>query len=209
MARHMFFTVLIVFSVYVGMLFVIDHPFVAQAAESVPGAQNKASDGQADNTDQFEVSTADVEVRAVTVSPKALFKGPTIAGIETRVDLSNGADDVELVWEKLLANKPLVNNVDWSKGSIKAYAYYRDFDANFASATLSIGFDVEDLKLHSDQSMTLLPSGQFDRFNIDLRSGYPPEQAWLKAYEHKNLIERHTLNRDGETVAADAIVVWK
>ena len=198
MARHMFLTVVIVFSVYATLLFVIGHPFVVEASTNNAATQSVKKPSEL---------TAEVE-RSVQQQPKkVLFKGPTIIGVKSRVDLTQGQEQVEQVWQTLLNNKPLQNNVDWSKGDIKVYAYYSDFNKSFTAATLSIGFDSEQLLLNSDMQHVTLPTGSFDKFIIDPNTGMASDEAWAMAFQHKNMIERHTLNRQGEAVTADVIVI--
>ena len=136
-----------------------------------------------------------------------LFKGPTIVGVSNRVDLNDDGQEVEQLWQQLLNDKVLQNNVNWSKGNIKVYAYYSDFDANFTTAKLAIGFNSADLLLHSSLLHIGLPSGNFKKFATDPETGGASQQAWAQAYLNKNLVERHTLNRNGEMVSADAIVM--
>lgn len=217
MARHMLLTIMIVFSVYAGLLLVIGHPFAVTAQAEVIDATKVAQPAtglkpqKQIRTPAKFVDTEQQIARLTTTSAsnKPVFKGPTIVGATSLVNLGNAQADIDLVWEKLLADNLLINNVNWSKGNIKAYAYYRDFSANMEQALLTIGFDQNDLKLSNNRWSIILPTGEFELFSVDTDSGVPVEDAWAQAYLQKNLIERHTLNRNGEPVTTDAIVVKK
>ena len=198
MARHMIVTVAIVFGVYAALLFVIGHPFVVEASpKTAPseGAQVTA------------VSSVEVTQKAAHIPNKLLFKGPTIIGVQARINLTHAQEEVAQVWQSLLSNQALMNNVDWSKGNIKVYAYYSAFDDGFSSANLTVGFDQSFLSVSSDMSTAVLPTGPYDAFVIEPETGVASDKAWEKAFSQKNLVERHTLNRNGESVSADAIVI--
>lgn len=197
MIRHMFVTLLIVIAIYTGLLFIIGHPMVAVANEDL--------NDRASNVAHQPDVAANTEPNKET----AFFNGPQVVGVEHVVDLSDGGDSVGQVWQLLFDNTALLNNVDWTKETIQAYAFYRNFDADMSRATLVVGFDKRDLLLQSSMKETKLPEGHYDQFSLDRHSGVAPDRAWLKANQYGNLIERHQLNRDGETVTADAIVVWK
>ena len=210
MVRHMFVTALTVISIYLGLLFAIGHPFVQYAeANSTTGTRG---DLPLVGVVTEEVSTIGespekIERAEVSKAQSPIFKGPTIIGISATVNLSGTENEVSNVWALLLDNKVLVNNVNWSKGNLKAYAYYNDFSADMSQARLTIGFDEADLTLNSSLQSVILPTGRYERFSVDPNTGAADDEAWAKAYLHKNLVERHTLNRNGESVSTDAIVI--
>ncbi|TDF42172.1 hypothetical protein EYS14_04900 [Alteromonadaceae bacterium M269] len=220
MARHMFVTFLIVLGIYVSLLIVIDHPFVANAMPAEEFVSNTdENDLASTETKNNGVELAQEQQNESTTKPtnidktevktvkKMLFKGPTIVGVSEKVDLNNAEQEVQQVWQKLQSNKVLQHNVAWNKGNIKVYAYYSEFDENFSAATLSIGYDQEDLLLNSNIDTVTLPTGVFHRFSVNTQTGIPSDKAWAQAYIYKNLIERHTLNRLGELVSAEALVL--
>ena len=220
MARHMFVTFLIVSGIYISLLFAIGHPFVAEAMPAETATTQaieqeiKVAETQSKQPEQLQQSDVkpepapqSIEKTDVKVTKKMLFKGPTIVGVQAKVDLNNAEQEVQQVWQRLQNNKILQSNVAWNKGNIKVYAYYSGFDANFSTATLAIGYDQEDLRLNSDIEAVTLPTGSFNKFAINAATGSPSEKAWAQAYIYKNLIERHTLNRHGEMVTSEAIVV--
>ena len=220
MARHMFVTFLIVLGIYVSLLIVIDHPFVANAApaeefvsstDEIEPASTETKNNSIELAQEQQVESTtkqtNIDKTEVKTVKKMLFKGPTIVGVSEKVDLNNAEQEVQQVWQKLQSNKVLQHNVAWNKGSIKVYAYYSEFDDNFSTATLSIGYDQEDLLLNSNIDTVTLPTGVFHRFSMNAQTGIPSDKAWAQAYIYKNLIERHTLNRLGEIVSAEALVL--
>lgn len=222
MARHMLVTFLIVCSVYIGLLFIIGHPFVVQAetkslnevsTDSIDMASHEQAvaqkaNGTTVNKTLTKTSTA-VEQTVVTEAKKPLFKGPTILGVSARVNLENAEQEVDQLWRQLLDDKMLINRVAWNKGNVKAYAYFHDFNTNMSLARVTIGFDNHYLEPDSSSSQITLPTGRFEQFAFNSDTGTASEKAWEEAYVHKNLIERHTLNRLGESVSVEALVVVK
>ena len=220
MARHMFVTFLIVLGIYVSLLVVIEHPFVANAMpaeEFVSNADESdlASTETKNNSvelaqEQHVESTSkqtNIDKTQVKTVKKVLFKGPTIVGVSEKVDLNNAEQEVQQVWQKLQSNKILQHNVAWNKGNIKVYAYYSELNENFSTAILSIGYAQEHLLLNSNIDTVTLPTGVFHRFRMNAQTGVSSDKAWAQAYIYKNLIERHTLNRLGEIVSAEALVL--
>lgn len=211
MARHMFVTTVVVLSVYLGLLVVIGHPFVAHAT----GKTEKKDDTTSMNNEalnrgivekKFTPKLAEHEARQ---GRSPVFKGATIVGISSVVNLDNNLNDVNRVWEQLFKDRGLVNNVNWRQGNVNVYAYYTDFSADLNQATLVVGFDVQDLALDATSSAAVLPTGEFQHFSVDRVTGQVTDEAWVFAYANKNLIERHTLNSNGESVSIDAIVIMK
>ncbi len=210
MVRHMFVTALIVISIYVGLLFAIGHPFVQHV-------EAKSTKDITEDSPLVEVLTEEattvgespkkIERTEVSLAQSAIFKGRKIVGVSATVNLTDAENQVSEVWALFLDNKVLINNVNWSKGNLKAYAYFSDFSADMSQARLTIGFDEADLKLNSSMQSVILPTGHYERFFVDPNTGVASDEAWAKAYLHKNLVERHTLNRNGESVSTDAIVI--
>ena len=201
MTRHMVVTTMIVFSIYLGLLFIIGHPFVAeaQAPAASHGIQSMVDKVQA--TDQGST--------AITESSVAFSDGLTLVGVSSTVNLNNAETDINLLWQRLMENRALINNVDWSKDGLMAYSYYQDFDSDMNQATLTIGFDYRDLKLSSDVAKVVLPKGKAEVFSIDSSSDTASDEAWAKAYLYNNLIERHMLDQYGDVVSTDVIVVTR
>lgn len=202
MVRHLFVTALIFFVVYVGLLLAIEHPFLGLSSIDPMADQSKTETTKVDR-----VAIEDKTKKADnTVS---MFIGPTIVGVSASVSLANEQQEIHRVWQQLLANQSLVNQVNWAKGNIEAYAYYREFDSNMTQARLTVGFDLKDLIGPSHLSPVLLPAGHYKSFPMNIDTGVASNAAWTAAYSHKNLIERHMLNSNGKPVSADAIVILK
>jgi predicted transcriptional regulator YdeE len=205
MARHMFVTALIVVLAYVGLLSVIGHPFVAEAKSELMANKNEVTEAVQGNSK--ERNPASAEQATIIDIQKPRFKGPSIVGVTSVVNLVNAEQEINQVWQRLFSNTALLSNVNWSKGNLNAYVYYQNFTADMSQAQLTVGFSEGDLIVDSSIASVRLPTGQYEQFFVDPRTGVVNDEAWLKAYTHKNLVERHILNRNGESVSTDAIVV--
>lgn len=160
MVRHMMLNALIVFVVYLALLLVIGHPFVNQLTHV---------DSDIVEIDETATEYTPLDQSQVTNELKEpFFKGPIIVGITSIVNFEADDQEVDLLWQQLLANTALINNVDWSKGEIKVYAYYRDFTADMNQARLTIGFAEEDLKFASNMTSKTLPRATMNSFLLIL-----------------------------------------
>lgn len=209
MLRHFFVTFLIVTVVYTGLLFVIGHPMVAVATQSSDEAPHQVTDVVLAETQTTQPdSTKNIDRPAPEQSNQPYFHGPTVVGISQVLDLENAELEVSSLWNALLDNQDLVNQVKWQKGDIKAYAYYSDFNDSMTKARLTIGFDSKDLRSQKQTAKFTLPKGHYQRYMLDFDTYSVSNEAWSKAHINGNLIERHVLNKDGNRVSADAIVVF-
>lgn len=193
MLRHMLVTGLIVALIYIGLLVVIDRPFVAAAKATEASSVAQVNESKVANKKATFVST-DKEAR-------------TIFGLKKSINFAKGYKEVNATWEKLLADKVLMNNVDWSKGNIVVYAYFYDFNNDMTKGSLTIGFDGNDLQLNTNADSVKLPKGSAEHFKYDASTGMAEEDAWNAAYKYQNLIERHTLDSNGQIIASDVIVI--
>lgn len=201
MARHLLLTALIAGSLYTAMLFLIGHPFVANAATH--------------EWDETQKPTANLSTNSKSTSPKnqvndekkPVLNAKTIVGIASYIDLNNAEEDINQLWDKLLSNQVLQNNVDWRKGTISLFTYYHQFSQDLSQASVAIGYDTDDLLLNSDLPHIDLPSGTFTRYLVPHGNNTVSDKAWAIAFKQGNLIERRILNRDGEQVSLDVIIV--
>lgn len=212
MLRHMFVTLLIVASVYTSLLFVIGHPLVAVASPESKENTSIDSDGESSghkNIEKKNASRAESDWRNLPS-----FHVGTILGVSQVVELQDDGVAVSQLWQDLLQNKTLVNRVDWQSGNVQVIAYYSDFNETMSKARVSIGFAASSFKRQPvTNSQTIgeisLPTGQYLHFPMDIDSETLSDKAWASAMLNDNLIERHTLNRDGERVTAAALVVLR
>ena len=230
MMRHMLVTLLIVVSVYVSLLVVINHPFVAYAQDVEQAATGLNTTDVAGDAEMVEESETDFEPAKVRARTKAadepkptnlpnnrneatnvadvpMFHGPDIIGVSGMVVMANAELQVAMLWQELLDNKSIINKVKWRSDNIKVYAMYSDFDEAMTKARLTIGFDANVISSQDSFSKIALPKGRYDTYLFDSNTNQAVNKAWSKAHVHDNLIERHTLNSKGERVGADAIVV--
>ena len=191
MIRHLFVTALIVSGIYIGLLFAIDHPFVASAEVSKVHIAADVADNQ-----KIPKSTTDKFDSAIR-----------IYGLQKSVDFNRADVEVTKAWTEFLANKSLQNNVNWDKGHILVYVYFYDFNADMSRGRLAIGYDGGDLLLSTDAASIDLPRGSHKGFSYNSAIGSAGDKAWEAAYQAKNLIERHKLDDNGEIISSDVIIV--
>jgi len=204
MARHMLLTALIVAGIYLGLLVVIEHPLVVAAEQTEMAAQAK-SQGVVLPTEKA------AETKGASAVKTTQFSMPdtTLVGVSGAIDLNNAQVDAAKLWQKFSHMKALQNNVDWSKGNIQVYAYYHNFNQDFTWADLMVGYDYQDLKLHTGARKMTIRQGSYQKYRFVVDKNTASDQAWAQAYVHKNLMERHQLNADGRLVSTDVIVITR
>ena len=186
MVRHLMVTTLIVALIYFCLLIVIDHPFVASADASHVIAQNSESSKIKSPESNASIS---------------------IFGLQRKIDFKSADRDIAKAWNDFSSNESLQNNVDWNKGNIVVYAYFYDFNQDMSKGRLAIGYSGSDLLLNTDAVSIELPQGKKLHFKYNTAKGTAEDKAWEAAYRYKNLIERHTLDANGEIVTSDVVVI--
>lgn len=205
----MLLTALIVAGIYLGLLVVIEHPFVVAAERAEVDSQVVQT--QVESQKQQPVISKPVAIKMQKApKPEQLYMpDTTLVGINGAVDLNNAQADAGKLWQRFSEMKALQNNVDWSKGNIVVYAYYHNFNQDFTWADLMIGYDEQDLKLGTSSKKMTIKQGAYQKYIFQAQLNSASDEAWAQAYIHKNLMERHTLNRNGQLVTTDAIVLTR
>ncbi|MCF2857241.1 hypothetical protein L1286_07160 [Pseudoalteromonas sp. SMS1] len=116
---------------------------------------------------------------------------------------------VEQLWRELSNNKRL--NQKLLRNPTTIYVYYRDFSANYDSATVTVGYATTDLS-HT-KAATTIASAKYG--NLLKKKKYTPSQlskAWQEIDYRRNLehvIEIHYLSENSEVLATEVLVNYK
>ncbi|KZN68740.1 hypothetical protein [Pseudoalteromonas luteoviolacea] len=116
---------------------------------------------------------------------------------------------VEQLWRELSNNKRLNQKLLRNPSAI--YVYYRDFSANYDSATVTVGYSSTDLS--QAKTATTIASATYD--SLLEKKKYTPSQlssAWQEIDYRRNLervIEIHYLSENSEVLATEVLVKYK
>ncbi|KZN28463.1 hypothetical protein N480_10235 [Pseudoalteromonas luteoviolacea S2607] len=116
---------------------------------------------------------------------------------------------VEQLWRELSNNKRLNQKLLRNPSAI--YVYYRDFSANYDSATITVGYSSTDLS--QAKTATTIASATYD--SLLEKKKYTPSQlssAWQEIDYRRNLervIEIHYLSENSEVLATEVLVKYK
>ena len=138
-----------------------------------------------------------------------MLANTTLVGTKGAIELKDAQQQVAKLWEKFSQMSALQNNIDWSKSSIVVYAYYHNFNQDFSWADLMIGYDLAALKVSSNAPQLTIKQGPYHKYRFSTQNQSASDEAWAQAYIHKNIVERHTLNPQGELVGTDVIVLQR
>jgi hypothetical protein len=191
MFRHLIITILIVSLVYIGLLVIIQHPLDAEAENVVMGS------------DVAEVMSD----KPQPLTEKPYFKEIEIVGLSANIELAKASTQVQQLWSRINDQHALLNNVNWSLGNVFVYAYYTDFDDEMQFAKLTIGFNRDSLMSDTFGAAIPLPFGTSETFVFNEETQSAPMKAWSAALIHNNLIERHSLNLEGDFTQSVVFVV--
>ncbi len=152
-----------------------------------------------DTESQHDLST-DVKVDTVVLD----F---WIAGTPVDITLSDPNTmrvQIEQAWATFNSNTPLHATVKWEGNNNSVYAYYHDFDREFTTAKIIIGY--RNSTTSPDFDSVFVPQGTLTRYPLG-EAGEIPKQAWDQIYPNGALLERYSVNAKGETLSKHAWVV--
>lgn len=226
MTKHMINTLLIVASVYIGLLFVIKHPIAmalinegveVTASDTKPEqalikGQPKLTTSVAKTSSKVTTNSQETTKSKVTqpikdsVKQTKQLKSKAVVGLTQRVDL-NSAESINTLWLKFQGMSHLQNHVRWDKAPIAIYAYYHNFNADFTQADLSLGYRQIDIQLAGDNLYRFnLPSTTAKKYGFNSDHTSASDAAWAAAYQFKNLVEEYWLDSQGNIQSQNAFV---
>jgi hypothetical protein len=138
---------------------------------------------------------------------ESLFEGFTITGVVTDINLNDEVkmtSQLEKIWQKYSDNERLHEIVSWNTGVNMMYAYYFDFDADYTSAKLILGYktNLSIEGLHTQY----IKSGEFIRHQLD-PDGFPPELVWESSRPDDVILERHKVYSSGKFTDVDVLLI--
>jgi len=204
--RHFLITIFIVSVIYAALLWINGiSPLTYDAStknhsrgSNIPAVQNaheRTNTTNAVNTTvnlkSSQTSTqVQQENQTITTPPiDNSFAEFSITGISTRVQLDNPKlmqQQVEGAWQDFVDHDALHESVNWIRSSNEVYAYYHDFNKNFTSVSLIVGY------MSGSPVAGLLPvtakAGVYKHFAFN-SAGATPDEAWEYAYPNGTLVE--------------------
>lgn len=205
MTKHMINTLLIVATIYIGLLFVVKHPIAMALINE--DAKVKESEPVTVKVQPKIKTTAAVKqtIKSTKKEPKQL-KGETIVGLTQRVEL-NSAESINAIWLKFQGMSHLQNHVRWDIAPIAVYAYYSNFSADFTQADLSLGYRQKDVEYGSDNLHQFnLPTTTAKKYGFNTDNTSASDSAWAAAYQFNNLVEEYWLDSQGNIQSQSAFV---
>lgn len=133
------------------------------------------------------------------------FDKVQISGVTQNISLTR----LPNLWQDFNDNKALQRNL--RKNPSKIFVYYRNFSSTYESATVSIGFDTQEMKLNVNK--TNLPTTPFSV--LVSRGRYDDSQlkgAWNKIDYRQSVlavVEVHYLNADSTVDNSEIFVSYK
>jgi hypothetical protein len=189
-------TVIIVLGIWLAVV------FQPQAASQVNGSFEPKS------ISAESIATAPQSEGASKAVPIAAVKplGVAITGITAVISLS----EVDVLWEKLNADPQFMANLTTTTPTM--YAYYRDFNADYSKANVSVGYKSGDIKLgglaqivaHEGFYQTLLSPSFYEQAQL--------LSAWQKIDYQRSVVavlEKHNVNEKGEINRSALSVLYK
>lgn len=116
----------------------------------------------------------------------------------------------ESLWTQLNNDSRFTTSLTTSTPTM--YAYYRDFNADYSEAKVSVGYHSEDITLKTIQPVRLYQGDYQALVKPGLHDQTQLLNAWQKIdYQRtvKAVLEKHTLNEQGQITSSSLLVLYK